>query len=187
MSAGRGKRPLSEEERQLWEKVAQSAEPLEPRRAVKTAPPAVKAAAKPEPPSPVRVPAAKPPKPTTPAPGTIDQRTRTRLSRGSLDVDGRLDLHGLTQSAAHVRLRRFLEDGHAHGARLVLIITGKGGRAAESEFGHGERGVLRRAVPLWLASAEMRHLVAGFDEAGRRHGGSGALYVHIRRKRGAST
>lgn len=184
MSAGRGKRPLSDEERRLWETIAQSVDPLEHR------PPPLKT-----PPEPVPTPApppgkpapphrtARPAKPTAPAPAAIDRRTRTRLSRGNLEVDASLDLHGLTQSAAHVRLRHFLEEGHARGARLVLIITGKGGTAAETEYGREERGVLRRAVPLWLSSAELRHLVAGFDEAGRRHGGSGALYVRIRRRR----
>ena len=118
-------------------------------------------------------------------PGPLDQRTRTKLSRGGLEVDARLDLHGLTQRAAHLRLGRFLADAQANGARLVLIITGRG-RPAEAGDSHGEaRGVLRRAVPDWLQSPEFRPFVAGLDEAGRRHGGAGALYVRIRRKRSA--
>lgn len=184
MSGGRGKRPLSEEERQLWETVARTAEALEPHRGIEALPPVAKPASPPQPKTPAPLPlAAKPPKPASPTPAAIDRRTRTRLSRGNLEVDGSLDLHGLTQSAAHVRLRRFLEHCQADGARLILVITGKGGTGTETEFGREERGVLRRAVPAWLESAEFRHLVAGFDEAGRRHGGSGALYVRIRKPR----
>jgi DNA-nicking Smr family endonuclease len=43
--------------------------------------------------------------------------------------------------------------------------------------------VLRRAVPLWLALAEFRPLVIGFEEAAPAHGGAGALYVHVRKNR----
>jgi DNA-nicking Smr family endonuclease len=83
---------------------------------------------------------------------------------------------------------RFLEASQARGARLVLVITGKGGRqSADSRFDAPSRGVLRSVVPVWLGSAAFRHLVAGFDEAGRRHGGQGAIYVRIRRQRAATT
>jgi DNA-nicking Smr family endonuclease len=61
----------------------------------------------------------------------------------------------------------------------VLVITGKGTVAPKGM----ERGVLKREVPLWLGSAEFRRLVIGFEEAASRHGGSGALYVRVRRKR----
>ena len=124
------------------------------------------------------------PPPHRAAPPARSTGARARSSRAAaLEVDARLDLHGLTQRAAHQRLGRFLAEAQANGARLVLVITGKG-RPAEPAEGHGEaRGVLRRAVPDWLQSPEFRPFVAGFDEAGRRHGGAGALYVRIRRKR----
>jgi DNA-nicking Smr family endonuclease len=47
----------------------------------------------------------------------------------------------------------------------------------------GERGVLRRQVPLWLALPDLRSLVVGFEEAHVAHGGEGALYVRLRRAR----
>lgn len=65
---------------------------------------------------------------------------------------------------------------------MVLVITGKGAAAGRDDFTTPERGVLRRAVPEWLTSSSFRHLVSGFDEAGRRHGGGGAIYVRVRRK-----
>jgi DNA-nicking Smr family endonuclease len=75
-------------------------------------------------------------------------------------------------------LRRFLRSAQADGARIVLVITGKGARDP-----YDERGVLRRQVPLWLESADLRSLIVGFETASAGHGGEGALYVRIRRAR----
>jgi DNA-nicking Smr family endonuclease len=116
-----------------------------------------------------------------PALADIDRRTASRLARGTIAIDAKIDLHGMTQPAAHGRLIRFLREAQADGARLVLVITGKG-RALTEPDGE-ERGVLRRAVPAWLSGAEMRPFVVGFGEAAPPHGGSGALYVRIRRER----
>ena len=102
---------------------------------------------------------------------------RTRVARGKEAIDGRLDLHGLTQSEAHTVLLRFLQAATTRDARLVLVITGKGGR------GEGDRGVLKRQVPHWLNLPEFRALVIGFEEAHVAHGGEGALYVRVRRTR----
>lgn len=105
---------------------------------------------------------------------------KQRLARGREEIEGRLDLHGLTQSEAHAALLRFLRAAVARDARLVLVITGKGRRE-----GVGERGVLKRQVPHWLALPEFRGLVVGFEDAHISHGGEGALYVRLRRRRGA--
>jgi DNA-nicking Smr family endonuclease len=78
-------------------------------------------------------------------------------------------------------LRGFLLHAQGRGDRLVLVVTGKGvskGAASLSDF---EPGVLRRSVPHWLQAPEMRGIVLGFEEAARSHGGSGALYVRLRR------
>ena len=87
-----------------------------------------------------------------------------RVNRGAVAIDARIDLHGMTQAAAHSRLSDFLCGAQASGARLVLVITGKG---RNNGSGEGERGVLRRLVPIWLASPDLRPVVVGFDEAGR--------------------
>ena len=83
---------------------------------------------------------------------------------------------GLTQAEAHEALLRFLRRAQAEGAKFVLVITGKGGPG-------GDRGVLRRQVPLWLALPELRACVLGFDVAHVGHGGEGALYVRLRKGR----
>jgi DNA-nicking Smr family endonuclease len=107
----------------------------------------------------------------------LDKRTAARLRRGQLPVEGRLDLHGLTQNEAHRALTAFLAASRDAGRRCVLVITGKG-------LGpDGSVGVLRAAVPRWLNEASNRRHVFAFRQAVPRDGGEGALYVLLKRQR----
>jgi DNA-nicking Smr family endonuclease len=115
--------------------------------------------------------------PATASPSGIDRKTRRGLARGSVPVEARLDLHGLTQADAYRELRRFLVDAQARGLRHVLVITGKGRQPSET----GEGGVLRRAVPEWLRQPELRPYVAMVGAAAAGHGGDGALYLRLAR------
>jgi DNA-nicking Smr family endonuclease len=179
-AAPRRKRPLSEEERALWESVAKQVKPLRKHRAAKAQASQVEtqAVAKPAvPPKPIparAVPAPKSPPPLAP----LGRRERSKLSRGKQEIDARLDLHGMTQTRAHRVLFSFLQRAHSDGCSFVLVITGKGKAGSD-----GERGVLRRQVPHWLSLPEFRALVVGFEEAHVGHGGEGALYVRVRRSR----
>lgn len=107
----------------------------------------------------------------------IEQPVVRKLARGRLPIDGRIDLHGLTQSEAHNLLFGFLVRAHERGLRHVLVITGKGGS-------RGSLGVLKRLVPDWLAKPEFRFLISGYEDAARGHGGEGALYIRLRREKG---
>ena len=122
-----------------------------------------------------------------PAPGLapLDRKLKQRLARGTERIDARIDLHGRTQGEAHAALLRFLRRAQADGAKFVLVITGKGARAGDASGEHawGERGVLKRQVPLWLRLPEFRPYVIGFEAAHVGHGGEGALYVRVRRAR----
>lgn len=182
MNSGDGKRRrvLSSEERMLWTTVIKSIAPLRESTApdeddgAQTASLARPMAhtAKPAPNKPLLTEKKLPP--LTP----LGRRMKQRVARGKEKIDGRLDLHGLTQSEAHAALLRFLRAASSRDARLVLVITGKGARASE-----GQRAVLKRQVPQWLGLPEFRVLVIGFEDAHVTHGGEGALYVRIRRKR----
>jgi DNA-nicking Smr family endonuclease len=88
----------------------------------------------------------------------------------------------MTQTQAHAALLRFLTKAQAQGAKLALVVTGKGSGA--SGLGASERGVLRRQVPLWLSLPEFRRFVVSFEQAHGSHGGEGALYLRLRRGRG---
>jgi DNA-nicking Smr family endonuclease len=111
----------------------------------------------------------------------LERRTLTALRRGRQPLEAVLDLHGLRQAEAHDRLRGFLLREQRRGVRLVLVITGKG--ASGLTPGGEERGVLKRMVPHWLRMADMRAVVLGFEDAALGHGGSGALYVRLRRQK----
>jgi DNA-nicking Smr family endonuclease len=175
-------RRLTDEEIALWTEVARSvarrrgaALPIPSNPTRPTRPPA---------PSPTATesPADRPAKPSTPPPlAPIERRLKRELSRGRAAIDGALDLHGLTQAEAHQALRGFLRHSQARGARLVIIVTGKGGAIDELSGWPNERGVLKRLTPQWLREPDLRSVVLGFEEAGRAHGGSGALYVRLRR------
>ena len=110
------------------------------------------------------------------APG-LDRRTQQRLRRGKVNIEARIDLHGMTQSAAHDALYNFLERAFMAGKKTVLVVTGKGLRA------DGRIGVLRQAVPQWLNTVPIRQWVHAFDHAAPRDGGEGALYIVMRRQR----
>lgn len=183
------RRRLSDDERVLWRGVTRSIAPLRKRSATEldddapaAAPASIKTGHKPRAKSAV-APVSAPPlsKPAAPPPlAPLTRRAKQRIARGSHLIDGRLDLHGMTQDEAHGALFRFLRAGQARGARLVLVITGKGARGSEDG---GGRGVLKRMVPLWLRLPEFRDLIVGFENAAASHGGEGALYVSLRRLR----
>lgn len=176
MSADDKSRRLSDEDHALWHSVTRSVMPLKRRRMrLKPHEPVRSLPTTPHGP---RTHAAQPRvAPKAPPLMPIDRRLKQRLARGQVEIDARLDLHGRTLSEAHTALLRFLHRAQGDGARTVLVITGKGGDLAAG------RGVLRRQVPLWLALPELRTHVLAVEEANVAHGGSGALYVRLRRGR----
>jgi DNA-nicking Smr family endonuclease len=123
------------------------------------------------------------PRPPPPPLAPLDKRLRRSLARGRSAIDRSIDLHGMNQAQAHDALRGFLASAQARGDRLVVVVTGKGfarGRGPEAPWTEAP-GVLRRVVPHWLHAPDLRAIVLGFEEAGRAHGGAGALYVRLRR------
>jgi DNA-nicking Smr family endonuclease len=177
---GRKGRRLSDDETKLWRGVTEKIAPLRKRVAAKIAEdddlaePAAKPVRKPALPAGALVPVAKPKPPSPPALAPLDRKTKSRLARGIHAIEAKLDLHGHTQAEAHDALLRFLRRVSDKGASVVLVITGKGTRGD---------GVLKRQVPMWLSLPEFREYVIGFDDAHVGHGGEGALYVRIRKRR----
>jgi DNA-nicking Smr family endonuclease len=187
---------LTPEDAELWSRTAQSLDPLrraKPRvTAAKAEPPPVSHG---QPAAPTRAArkalsetTAKPRPASVPPPlADFDQRKLRKIASGRAEIEARIDLHGLRQSEAHHRLRAFVLDAHARGLRSVLVITGKGGSGTSADEmldgRRSERGVIRRNVPVWLDEPELRAVVVSFTRAHVRHGGDGALYVHLRRRR----
>lgn len=193
-------RSLTPDEADLWRAVMKDAAPLQKRR-VRTPSrdvPFGESTPEPEPPQPPPIPPIPKPAPKTrirqpeppppPAPASrphqlshgetvgIDRRTAGRFTRGRMEIDGRIDLHGMTQDTAHRALCAFLARAYDRGSRCVIVVTGKGSR------GEGG-GVLRRMVPMWLNEPGLRHRILSFTHAQPQHGGEGALYVLLKRHR----
>lgn len=176
-SGGKRRRVLSAEERILWTAITKSIAPLRDSDAAEGGDSSEDDVRQTEVLSARAGPAVPARKTLAPPLAPLGRRMRTRVARGKEAIDGRLDLHGLTQSEAHRALLHFLRTAAARDARLVLVITGKGGR------GDVERGVLKRYVPQWLNLPEFQALIIGFEQAHVAHGGEGALYIRVRRTR----
>jgi DNA-nicking Smr family endonuclease len=175
------RRSLSNDEHALWANFTRSIEPLH--RVSQSAKPSTiekPQATPPEPSRPLARREALPEKEKVPPLAPLGRRLKQRVARGRETIDARLDLHGLTQTQAHAALVRFLQRTQADGAKIALVVTGKGQRKGQEQRGNG---VLKRQVPMWLSLPQFRSLVVGFEEAHLGHGGEGALYVRLRRAR----
>lgn len=158
------KRKLTPDDVAIWQKVTRTVRPLE---------------TKPE------TPTLTPPKPhmhVPPAPlltrrmnmADVAVNQDKKVRRGRVDIGQKIDLHDLTRDQAFPALARRLTRAQAAGVRCVLVVTGKGPNL---------EGVLRKSLPGWLMDPHIRPLVASFSEAHIKHGGSGAFYVFLKRKR----
>ena len=194
----RRSRSLTDEERKLWRAAMKDAKPLKrvkpdpaddtppPSPAAPTKSPAARVAAA------IPVPPPKPRAPSEPPPlGPLERRTSQKLARGQIEIEATIDLHGHSQERAHGALLDFIARSRGRGLRCVLVITGKGASPYARHTLHGStfyevperQGVLRSAVPRWLGEAEFRLHVSGFQPAHPKHGGGGAFYLWLRKKR----
>ncbi|WP_323035112.1 Smr/MutS family protein [Pararhodobacter sp.] len=205
------RRRLTEEERELWLRVARTATRLQPspdpRADTRTSPvpdPQAKAptpAARPVAPLPqsfVRPSATKPIAPRirvdlakpvgehlAQQPVRMDRGLHKTMMRGKLEPEARIDLHGMTVAQAHSALQGFILSAHARGVRLVLVITGKGRTKGRDHVAPmpSRAGVLKHEVPQWLRMAPLSAVVMELRESHRSHGGTGAYYVYLRKRR----
>lgn len=114
---------------------------------------------------------------------TLDGSWDRQLSRGLVSPDRSIDLHGHTLGTAHALLDGALDQAIRDGDRVVLLVTGKPPRPT-SERPHA-RGAIRAAVGDWLAASRHASAIAAVRGAHPRHGGAGALYIVLRRRRQA--
>lgn len=184
--ARRGPPPISDDDRRIWARVTGTVTPPHARKAVRVA----VDAPDPAPAIPVAPRSAKPIRPATPkiapptpvaprppslrAPDELEPRRQRRLSRERDPIEARLDLHGYGRFEAEDVLRAFLLSSRARGLGAVLVVTGQGRRGG---------GVIRASIIEWLHAPALRGVVSGFASAHRRHGGEGAIYVTLKRRK----
>ncbi|WP_371822073.1 Smr/MutS family protein [Martelella soudanensis] len=179
------RRKLSSEEHELWNRVARTARPLPGRKVDKSdaLPENFAELMNPKAPDPRR---AEQPRdgvsplalrqPPEPRHHPLERPVKKKLASGRIGIDARIDLHGMFQDEAHALLLAFLRRAHDRGHRHILVITGKG-----ASF--GSDGVLKRTVPLWFSLPDFRPLISSYETAARNHGGEGALYVRLARRK----
>ena len=108
----------------------------------------------------------------------MDGGLQKRFKREEFEVEATLDLHGVVEKVAFDKVCNFVKSAYNSGKRCILIITGKG---INDEL-FGERGVLRKSVPLWLSGDEIGSLILGYRNPSEKLGGKGALYILLRKK-----
>ncbi len=194
------RRRVRPEELELWQQIARSTDPLHKSRklspATRVSPKPAQITANAPAPIPSFTLGAKAPRggetayspPSTADrlradPVNMDSKAFTRLKRGKLAPEARIDLHGMTLDQAHPTLIRFILTSQTRGLRLVLVITGKGSREDPYDPMPRRRGVLKTQVPQWLRMAPVAQAVLQVTPAHQRHGGDGAYYVYLRRRR----
>jgi DNA-nicking Smr family endonuclease len=206
-----GRRHLDDDEAADWEHTARSIEPLKRAKGRVHAAqeqasddsghrPRVKAEPKPASPhghgahhartakAHAVTPSPAPAKKAIPPVAQFDRKKAKKIRAGHIEIEARIDLHGMRQDEAHAALRAFLFRTQARGLRWVLVITGKGVKLDDDHdrpfdmTRNRDRGVLKRNVPRWLEEPDLRHLIVSYTSAAIPHGGDGALYVHLRKR-----
>ena len=189
-------RKLRPEERELWEKVAETATPMRsadllsmPRLVL---PKSLEARSVLTPPkiTDFKIKAKSQPKQATAYIDSVtkphlkmDAKAYGKLTRGKLNPEARLGLHGMTMLEAYPVLQNFILRSAQLQRRLVLVITGKGKSKSDRGLIPERHGVLRHNVPLWLRQAPLENAILETTPAHQRHGGGGALYIYLRRNR----
>ena len=201
--ARRGKRGLSEEDKALWKQVAATATPMDPSGSPKVTPEATvhnppirresattadrlpafrigeKASFSSNPVNHAPTMSAR----LAHAPVRMDHATHKRMLRGKLKPEDRIDLHGMVLAEAHPALISFISSAYERNLRLVLVITGKGKDRDNGGPIPIRRGVLKHQVPGWLQAPPLGLMILDVREAHQRHGGGGAYYVYLKRRR----
>jgi len=96
-----------------------------------------------------------------------------KIRQGKIKIEKKIDLHGYTELQAKERLEKFIELCINQDIRSILVITGKG---------HGKnQGVIKKNISYWLNNKNLRSKILAFDYAAPKHGGTGAMYVFLKK------
>lgn len=114
----------------------------------------------------------------------LDRSIERKLKQGKINPDTTIDLHGLNQHEAHSRLCKTVKQAYEKGNRHILVITGKGKSTAKAEdWLTPGKGVLKQKLPQWIQTQPLKSIVIDCVTANPKHGGSGAYYLILRKKK----
>ena len=102
----------------------------------------------------------------------VQEGQMRKLKAGQIAFEGSLDLHGMTVEKARETLWDFLAEAAKLEVRCVRVTHGKAARL------DGKRPLIKSHVNTWLRQHPQ---VLGFSSCLPRHGGTGALYVLLKR------
>ncbi len=112
----------------------------------------------------------------------LDSGWERRIRSGAISPDMSIDLHGHTLAAAHAQLNQAIAQGLSRDARVLLVVTGKPPKSAAAGAS-SRRGAIRHEIGHWLETSPYADRIASVRVAHPRHGGDGALYLILRRKK----
>ena len=119
----------------------------------------------------------------------IDRKTHHSLKKGRIKPSRSLDLHGLRYEDAKSKVITFISSAFKDEHRLVLVITGKGKKLnlTQSFFDEKRSGILRNAFKSWLEDEKIKFVILNVTSSHASHGGDGAFYVYLRKKKSQRT
>ena len=108
----------------------------------------------------------------------FDRKLMKKIKKGQFPIQDYVDIHGLTKQEAEIRIRDFLLQSHRGGLRCVLVVHGRGLNSQDNI------PVLKERLPVWLRRGPVKKIVLAFSTARPYDGGTGAIYVLLRKRRG---
>tara|TARA_B100000575_G_scaffold156813_1_gene125184 strand:- start:3248 stop:3778 length:531 start_codon:yes stop_codon:yes gene_type:complete len=109
------------------------------------------------------------------------------LKRGKIKIDRRLDLHGYTLKEANDKFKEEIIKNYNKNKRCILVITGKGvlNKSHKKEEGTPKLyyGKIKNSILTWINDIEIKKLILTYQDAGIEHGGDGAIFIYLRKKK----
>lgn len=107
----------------------------------------------------------------------LDRKILEKLKAGQFSVESHLDLHGYNALQARDAAYDYLRVQYQLGRRCVLLIPGRGRNSP------GGQALIREELPLWMTRDPLRRVILAFCTALPQHGGAGAVYVLLRKRK----
>jgi len=109
------------------------------------------------------------------------------LKKGKIKIDRRLDLHGYSLLEAYEKFKKEVIKLYNNNKRCLLVITGKGlyqgNKDQNSESPKLFYGKIKNSIPSWINEDELKRYVFTYQDAGIEHGGDGAVFIYLRKKK----